>query len=543
LGRFVISKKDNLGLITNITYNDWGQVLTQTDPFGVVLTNTYDNWGKTLTSKTNLSATATYAYEKLSNGDAKVTETATTEQKITYTNKFGQTYKTSTKAFKTAGSFISVESQYDAIGRKIKDSEPYFEGSGASKWNTVEYDEYSRPKKATSFTGKILETTYSGRTATVTETNATGRFKKQTVDAVGYIISTEDKGGVINFKYNAAGENTEAKYDTNVVTNTYDAWGRKTEFYDPSNGKYTYEYNDGFGKLTKETSPSTGYKQYSYNNKGQLVTQTEYLSKNGEILTNKTITYSYNAKGQITGKSGTSLGKSFNSSITYDTYGRPTASTENNTTDSKSFYKNNVIYDTYGRVTSYTKGLTSSGTTTATNIEHAYDSWSGALYQVKNKANGAVLWELQTTNARGQTLTEKLGATNITNVYDANNFLSSIQHSSTIKPNLLSISYSFNAIKNELNSRTTGGDFNITENFTYDDNNRLINWTNPEQGNYLIISMMLKAELLQNDQVGSIQYNNAQSIYRPSGMTLNANGIANYDNQGTHQYTDTKHYL
>jgi hypothetical protein len=277
--------------------------------------------------------------------------------------------------------------------------------------------------------------------------------------------------------------------------------GRKTEFYDPSNGKYTYEYNDGFGKLTKETSPSTGYKQYSYNNKGQLVTQTEYLSKNGEILTNKTITYSYNAKGQITGKSGTSLGKSFNSSITYDTYGRPTASTENNTTDSKSFYKNNVIYDTYGRVTSYTKGLTSSGTTTATNIEHAYDSWSGALYQVKNKANGAVLWELQTTNARGQTLTEKLGATNITNVYDANNFLSSIQHSSTIKPNLLSISYSFNAIKNELNSRTTGGDFNITENFTYDDNNRLINGRTLEQGNYLIISMMLKAELLQNDQV------------------------------------------
>ena len=534
LGRFVISKKDNLGLITNITYNNWGQVLTQTDPYGVVLTNTYDNWGKTLTSKTNLSAKATYTYEKLSNGDAKVTETATTgEQKITYTNKFGQTYKTSTKAFKTAGSFISVESQYDAIGRKIKDSEPYFEGLGASKWNTVEYDEYSRPKKATSFTGKIVETTYSGRTATVTETNATGRFKKQTVDAVGYIISTEDKGGVINFKYNAAGENTEAKYDTNVVTNTYDAWGRKTEFYDPSNGKYTYEYNDGFGKLTKETSPSTGYKQYSYNNKGQLVTQIEYLSKNGVILTNKTITYSYNAKGQITGKSGSSLGKSFNSSITYDTYGRPIASTENNTTDSKSFYKNNVIYDTYGRVTSYTKGLTSSGTTTATNIEHAYDSWSGALYQVKNKANGAVLWELQTTNARGQTLTEKLGATNITNTYDANNFLSSIQHSSSVKPNLLSISYSFNAIKNELNSRTTGGDFNIIENFTYDTNNRLSTWTNPRTGQQSINIYDSKGRILHNDQVGDIQYSNSQSIYRPSGMTLNANGIANYDNQGT----------
>lgn len=534
LGRFVISKKDNLGLITNITYNDWGQVLTQTDPFGVVLTNTYDNWGKTLTSKTNLSATATYAYEKLSNGDAKVTETATTgEQKITYTNKLGQTYKTSTKAFKTAGSFISVESQYDAIGRKIKDSEPYFEGSGASKWNTVEYDDYSRPKKATSFTGKIAETTYSGRTATVTETNATGRFKKQTLDAIGNVTSTTDKGGTIEFKYNAAGENTEAKYDTNVVTNAYDAWGRKTEFYDPSNGKYTYEYNDGFGKLTKETSPSLGYKQYDYNNKGQLVTQTEYLSKNNVILTNKTITYSYNAKGQIIGKSGTSLGKSFNSSITYDAYGRLTSSTENNATDSKSFYQNNISYDTYGRIQSYSKGLISSGSTTVVNIQQVYDSWSGALYQLKNIVNGNVLWELQTTNAKGQSLTEKLGAANITNTYDANNFLSSIQHSSSVKSNILSISYSFNAIKNELNSRTTGGDFNITENFTYDPNNRLSSWTNPVTGQLSYNIYDTKGRIAYNEQVGNMQFNDAQSIYRPSGMTLNANGIANYDNQGT----------
>jgi len=534
LGRFVIGKKDNLGLITNITYNNWGQVLTQTDPFGVVLTNTYDNWGKTLTSKTNLSATVTYTYEKLSNGDAKVTETVSTgEQKITYTNKIGQNYKTTTKAFKPTNSYISVESQYDVLGRKTAYSEPYFEGSVATKWNTVEYDDYSRPKKATSFTGKIVETTYSGSTVTVTETNSTGKFKKQTVDAVGYTISTEDKGGVINFKYNASGENTEAKYDTNVVTNKYDAWGRKTEFYDPSNGKYTYEYNDGFGKLTKETSPSLGYKQYTYNALGQITNQIEYLSKNNVVLTNKSISYSYNTKGQITDKSCTSLGKSFNSSITYDTYGRLTTSTENNTTDSKSFYKNNVVYDTYGRVTSYTKGLTSSGITTATSIEHAYDTWSGALYQVKNKANGDMLWELQSINEKGQILTEKLGATSITNAYDFNNFLSSINHSSTAKPNILNISYSFNAIKNELNSRITGGDFNITEYFTYDDNNRLINWTNPRTGQLSNNIYDAKGRITQNDQLGTIQYNNAQNIYRPSGMTLNANGIANYDNQGT----------
>lgn len=57
-GRFVISKKDNLGLITTIEYNDWGQVKIQTDPLGNKLTNTYDGWGKLLTANTNLGAPA-----------------------------------------------------------------------------------------------------------------------------------------------------------------------------------------------------------------------------------------------------------------------------------------------------------------------------------------------------------------------------------------------------------------------------------------------------------------------------------------------------
>ena len=42
-GRFVIKKTDNLGLETNIIYNNWGQILTQTDPLGNVLTKLFAN--------------------------------------------------------------------------------------------------------------------------------------------------------------------------------------------------------------------------------------------------------------------------------------------------------------------------------------------------------------------------------------------------------------------------------------------------------------------------------------------------------------------
>jgi hypothetical protein len=78
------------------------------------------------------------------------------------------------------------------------------------------------------------------------------------------------------------------------------------------------------------------------------------------------------------------------------------------------------------------------------------------------------------TNAKGQVLKAKLGAADINNTYDTSGFLTNVSHSSQVKPGILQLSYSFDAIKNELKSRTTGGDFNIVESFDYDDNNRLL---------------------------------------------------------------------
>ncbi|KQT25877.1 hypothetical protein ASG22_04030 [Chryseobacterium sp. Leaf405] len=102
-----------------------------------------------------------------------------------------------------------------------------------------------------------------------------------------------------------------------------------------------------------------------------------------------------------------------------------------------------------------------------------------------------------------------------------------------MKPSILQLSYSFDAIKNELKSRTTGGDFNIVESFDYDDNNRLINWTNPVTGVKPAANRNIydaKGRITQNDQVGTIKFENSAKIYQPTGMTLNAAGTQNYNN-------------
>ncbi len=129
-------------------------------------------------------------------------------------------------------------------------------------------------------------------------------------------------------------------------------------------------------------------------------------------------------------------------------------------------------------------------------------------------------------------LTSSLGAANIINAYDENGFLTKVNHSSQVKSGILDLGYTFDGVKNELKSRRTTGDFNIIEEFTYDDNNRLVSWTDPVTGakpnNRNVYDA--KGRILENDQVGTIKYGNSAKIYQPTGMTLNAAGTQNYNN-------------
>lgn len=530
-GRFVAKKTDHLALETLIEYNDWGQITKQTDPLGNTLTNTYDDWGKLLTSSTNLGGTTTYLYNRDNNSNITLTQNdpdGNVSKK--YTNRLGQEYKISAKAF-GQGQFISKDIQYDVLGRKLKESEPYFEGQNATQWNTIAYDDSVFPitkATATAFNGKKMETTVSGLVTTVKELNGYGRTTTKIQDALSNVASTTDKGGTIQFSYNASGQQIKAQYAENIVVTKYDVWGRKSEFNDPSNGLYKYEY-DGFGQIKKIISPK-GTKEYIYNSLGQLITQKELSTTDNGQATNKTISFTYDNKGKLISKSGTLKGQLFISNFTYDSYGRLLSSSENS--NGRSYIEKGITYDNKGRISSYEKELQSSGIITKAEIENVYSTWNGELYQIKDKVTGKSLWEVKETNVKGQILNAKLGAADINNTYDSDGFLTNVNHSSAVKPNILQLSYSFDAIKNELKSRITGGDFNIVESFDYDDNNRLINWTDPVTGikpSAIRNVYDIKGRITQNDQVGDIKFENSEKIYQPTGMTLNAAGTQNYN--------------
>ncbi|MBL1222031.1 type IV secretion protein Rhs [Chryseobacterium sp. L7] len=527
-GRFIAHTTDHLGLVTTFIYNDFGQILTQTDPLQNTITNTYDEWGKLLTSKSNLEGMTTYQYIRDSNANITTIQydpDGNVSKK--YINKLGQVYKSSTKAF-GQDKYVSKEIQYDILGRKIQESEPYFEGQSANLWNIIKYDDTVFPAivTSTSFNGKKVKTSVSGLTTTEEEENGNQRITSKTTDALENLVSSTDKGGTIEFSYNATGEQIQAKYGENTVTTKFDVWGRKSEYNDPSNGIYKYEY-DGFGQPKKIISPK-GTKEYTYNNLGQLISQKELSTVDGGQTTDKIISFIYDNKGRITSKSGTSKGKSYSSNLVYDPRGRLISSSESS--NGKYFIQKGITYDDRGRVINYEKQLYSSGILSKVILENVYNTWNGELHQIKDKNSGKVLWELKDTNARGQVLKAKLGASDITNLYnDATGFLKEIEHISPVQ-GILNIQYTFDAIKNELNLRKTLGGFNIIESFNYDTNNRLTSWTNPKTGQNSQNIYDIKGRITENDQVGTMKYENPAKIYQPTGMTLNATGTQNYNN-------------
>jgi RHS repeat-associated protein len=523
-GRFVVSATDNLGLITASTYNDWGQVLTTTDPFGVIQTNTYDKWGKLKTSNVNISETTTYTYTNSITGSGttvKVTQPHHQEITTDY-NVWGQKIKEMKRGF--GNKYISVETEYDDIGRKKRETEPFQDvQTDVKRWNTIAYTDngnsFNTTVAVTLYNGKQSQTSISGKTTTVKELNGYQRTYKKTVDALGNVASSQDPGGTVTFKYDAAGNLLEQKYGNNKVTTTYDNWARKATFNDPSNGQYSYEY-DAFSNLTKEISPK-GSKEFVYNNKLQV--QNETVTDNDHPEANKQITFYYNDKGQLYKRDGTSGGAYYKTEYTFDTYGRLKSKIENS--NGVEFYTKDIAYSA-NKVNHFTKGVTYNNTTTQTIILNVYDAWSGELYMVRDYLN-KILWELKGTNPAGQVTSAKLGGVDITNTYNSYNLLKNAQHQGAGNNNM-TLSYTYDVIKNEVLTRThsaaiinaSSPSFNISESFAYDTNNRLISWTDPKTGNILNQTLDTQGRITNNDQIGTSTFGSGANYYRTQSINM-----------------------
>lgn len=530
-GRFVIKTTDNDLLVSTFEYDvNNGTLKKETDPNGLSTSYTYDSWFKPLTVKDdqlNKLVTTSYTNSFNSQTGLQTTVTTTTDAldgsaTIEVFDDLGRKTKSGAKDINGVFSYVSF--LYDLYDRNYKTSEPYF-GSNPSQWNETKFDLYSRPTETKLFNLRTTTASYSGLVTTITDGLKT---KTITKNAVGNVISSDETlGGTINYSYFANGSLKQTNYNGISINMEQNGRGQKTKLIDPSAGTFTYDYND-FGELTTETSQNGN------------VTTTIIRDGSGRPTTKTIIgagthsetTYTYGSTKlpltihykDLNEPSGTN---EILTSIVYDnTFKRPTTVTE----EKFGVYKfiKSFEYDGLGRIITETKTAEASGKTSTVVNKNVYKN--GALYQILD-INNKVLWQTNTVSAKGQLLESITGnGIKMTNTYDADGYLSKIQHDKTTTPtgNILTLTTKFDKNTDNLDQRINSAFGNYTEDFDYDELGRLKEFKNK----YGVTETQTYdgSGKITSNNLGTYEYDPSKK-YQNTSITLNPETAGYYANR------------
>jgi RHS repeat-associated protein len=307
----LITQTDALGNQMKFTYEPvFNRILSATDPLNHVVRFTYDERGNMLTSTDERNNQTVFKYNSFG---LRTEILDPLNQKTTY--------------------------EYDTVGNLVRVTDPL--GNSSS----IRYDAVSRPIEVMNSLGKRSQMAYDSLNRVVSRTDANSKITRFTYDAIGNLLSIKDpKNNTNAFTYDDAGH---------LLTRTTPL-GRID--------RRTYDLN---GDLTKFVDRRGQTSLFSYDNLKRLSTET-YQDGN-------TVTYFYDSQNRVIRVEDSSAG-SF--SYTYDAVGRQTS-------DANPFGTVRNSYDAAGRV----KALTVVGQPT---IDYSYDP-SGNLLKAASTAASVTL--------------------------------------------------------------------------------------------------------------------------------------------------------
>lgn len=489
----VVQETNPQNLVTKYTYDNVGNMIEMTDARGGVTKYEYDDMGREITASypdNTVKATRyMWNYDNVGVYAIQTSGTKIPTSKTVY-DAFGRETRSQVTHFDNT--IVSVDKVYDEYGNLEKVSLP-FSGSTASLWNTYSYDAYNRPLEYAEASGHFTRYSYSGNTTSVTTDNVT---TTKTNNVFGQLVSVTDPAGTIEYNLGADGQPKSVVAPGGVTTSfEYDVYGRRTALVDPSAGRTTYEYDKG-GNVAKVTDA-----------KGQVTTK-EYDSYNRvvkSISPELTTTYAYNTVNDLVGVSsdnGTSK------SITYDGLGRITSWREN-VVDGKWLQKDYSYTD--GAVSSI-KYTSQDGVLATENYKYTKTYLIGVSLD-----NGKEVYRLRKENVFSQPTEISSGGITRSYAYDSYGYPTSrmAAKGTTVIQNF---SYKIDPLTGNLVSRKDETR-NLTENFGYDDINRLTDYAGGTA------EYDDKGNVLSRSDVGSFEYGQASKPYAMTGVNLSKNVI------------------
>ena len=312
-------KKQEDNKATTYEYDVYGNQIKETDTYGHTQTKQYDKLNRLVKETDELSGTTIHKYDAQGNEIETIDANGHSQKKVYNTDS------SLMKEIDALGNELVIT--YDSLGRVSKQTDAYgnitsytYDSYGNVLTTSINdkvieekaYDQYGRVIQTTQL-NNVIKTTYDKHDRVLKEENkTTGLITNNEYDKYSNVIKTYDNGGReetnVYDDYNQLISSTDAYGRT--LTNVYDKYGQVIEKVNEENEKTLTQY-DKYGNIISETDHLGLKTQYQYD----LLHR-----KTKEIVNNeKTLTYTYDAKGQLLKTHDSSTNTS--TSSTYDAVG------------------------------------------------------------------------------------------------------------------------------------------------------------------------------------------------------------------------------
>ena len=392
-GRFAIASTNALGHQETRSFDPgFGNPLSLTGPNGLTTVWNYDGFGRKTQEKRADGTVSNVAFNFCSTAcpaNAVYYKTSTASgmpASTVYFDSLNRELRTQTVGFD--GRLATVDKRYDALGRLISSSHPYYPGE-AIVWTQLQYDLLGRPIRVIDADGGMSDTIYNGLTTSVI--NVRKYTTMQSKNGLGQVVETVDaRGKAMLFSFDPFGNPVKTiDPNGNTVTLSYDKRGRKIAMTDPDMGSWTYSY-DVLGQMLSQKDAKGQISTVSYDLLGRMV-------KRIEPGLTSAWTWDTSVKG-IGKLANESSSNGFMRSYAYDNYGRLA---QTNTTIGTSSFAQTSVYDSLGRVSKFTQP-------TGFAVVNVYNA-NGYLAEVRDAANQNLFWQAQAVDAAGRITLELLG--------------------------------------------------------------------------------------------------------------------------------------
>jgi RHS repeat-associated protein len=286
-----------LGKNKTFTYNAKNNLISSTDENGNTTQSVYDNLNRLISQSNALNETINYSYDH-----------GTNITSINYPNGNTEnfTYDPLNRRLSSVDVIGTISNQtYDRVGNELT----RIDGNG----NTVSYsyDALHRKVSVTDAFGKSKTFSYDGNANLISRVDRNSHQHHYSYDALDRKISeTDPLNYVTAYKYDLVGNQTSITDANNNTTNfTYDALNRKTGEIYPAGTPNTYTYGatgnlatktDGKGtthyiydqmnRLTVKDYPTSSNDTFSYDNSGRML---------AAINSDATVLFTYNAANRL----------------------------------------------------------------------------------------------------------------------------------------------------------------------------------------------------------------------------------------------------